>query len=443
MKTETDPPQLVTTSLGRLSKAIDRILSRFPSVDRPTKLTLLNDLAAAIRPGSNWGALKAALRPVAPVELQDAAAAVVTVPSAPPGARVLPARLCAIEAEPEQPSLGDLLEDARPLFDLTHLGLPIVGLELEAYEGNGDLDVSPWPNLLVLNDGQVEHCRPHALDMSDAVARLAFGAVQNLAVAPLYSVLGQLDTTSIHVILGRCGAAAAVPSTNGWGASREMPTQGVRVLLAKERPPAARDLEILLALAGAAMPHLGLHGFGPLESPVRLTLSAPREMAWRPVEATIPEALGEHDTFWRKGGRSWSPGAPDDFLCGKPHKLDEALDLALAVLDINDPDIFLHASVSPPPKMRPGSLPEAGWRGGLAAGWRILRMRPGAQSEVLDLGREDRHRLERALNGWAMREGFRLTESDKRSIEFVILRDRRRASHHLGEVRALAEAADA
>lgn len=39
--------------LDRLSKGVDRILERWTGEDRLTKQTLLNDLAAAISPGSN------------------------------------------------------------------------------------------------------------------------------------------------------------------------------------------------------------------------------------------------------------------------------------------------------------------------------------------------------------------------------------------------------
>ena len=61
MNMNTDVPSAETfpVELDRLSKGVDRILERWRGKDRPTKLTLLNDLAAAISPGSNWGALKA------------------------------------------------------------------------------------------------------------------------------------------------------------------------------------------------------------------------------------------------------------------------------------------------------------------------------------------------------------------------------------------------
>jgi hypothetical protein len=425
-ETEADRHQLVTTSLVRLSSAISRILSRFSSESTPTKLTLLNDLAEAIRPGSNWEALEAAMRPEAQEERRQAAAAEVAIPPAPRGARTLPARLWLIEDEAEQVRLRDLIEDSRPLFVLTHRGLPIVGLELQAYDGNGDLDVSFWPNLFVLKDGQVAYYTPHALGMEDEVARLAFGAVQNLTAAPFYSVFGQLDAASLRIILGPCAAAAAIPSSVGQAAPRDIATQSVRVIAAKDSPPDERELEILLALAGSAMPHLGVKGFGTLDGIVRLRISVPRHVTCSPVKMSLPDALGEYDSFWRNGGEGWSAADPRGLYSGIPGTIAEALDLALAVLNIDDPDLFLHAWVYPPSKKELNSRPEVGWRGGLFAGWRILRLRPGAPAESLSLPPEEWNRLELSLNGWTIREGLRVGDPGKDAIEFLILRGRRR-----------------
>ena len=61
----------ITTSLENLSKGVNRILKRWADPKKPTKLSLLNDLAQAIRPGANWGALKASKLEGAPTIITD------------------------------------------------------------------------------------------------------------------------------------------------------------------------------------------------------------------------------------------------------------------------------------------------------------------------------------------------------------------------------------
>jgi len=57
--TETPDSDVIQVKFDHLSKGVDRILDRWKSDECPTKLTLLNDLANAISPGKNWGAIKA------------------------------------------------------------------------------------------------------------------------------------------------------------------------------------------------------------------------------------------------------------------------------------------------------------------------------------------------------------------------------------------------
>ena len=50
INTNVPSDEILPVELDRLSKGVDRILERWIGENRPTKLTLLNDLAAAISP---------------------------------------------------------------------------------------------------------------------------------------------------------------------------------------------------------------------------------------------------------------------------------------------------------------------------------------------------------------------------------------------------------
>lgn len=448
-KNPDDPIRLITTSTDRLSGAVDRILARLPpGLGRPSKLTLLNDLAQAIRPGANWGGIKAAAGRTQVTSPASAGADLTETPSGsaqparlpPPatGARTLPARLFQVRVgRTDRPDLQDLIDDVQSLFGLRHRDLPIVGLDLEVFEGNGDTEASLFANLLVLDNERLACCRDHALDMDPAVARLVFGAVQNLQGAQLYSVLGQFGGGSMRIVLGPCRAAAALPSAS-YHASRQTASQGVRILVPEGCPPNADDLEVVVNLVGAALPALELPGYGPMDGAVRLILSMPRRIAWSRVDLRVPEKLPVGDVLTWSKRHGW---IRDEFRMLAAGKLDEALDLALAVLDIDDPDVCLHATLGPErPRPKRGPL-RPGWRGDLARNWRVLRLDPERGAELLQLDPIAEDMLQRGLNGWAEHEGYRIVDTAApKSLEILVGRDSRRAAHHLDEVQAIMEA---
>ncbi len=51
-----------------------------------------------------------------------------------------------------------------------------------------------------------------------------------------------------------------------------------------------------------------------------------------------------------------------------------------------------------------------GWRGELHSKWEVLRLRSGNRAEILSLNEATRKRLETGLNGWAMHEGYNVTD---------------------------------
>src|SRR5690606_21513309 len=115
--------------------------------DRPSKLQLLNDLAAAMKPGCNWGALKAstgtqavsAISPQVHLQAKDDHAVLIPRPST--EAAVFPARPFPLAVKADRVSIAELSEDVRPLFSMTHDADRIVGLVFDVYEGNGDTEV--------------------------------------------------------------------------------------------------------------------------------------------------------------------------------------------------------------------------------------------------------------------------------------------------------------
>ena len=58
-KDKSQTPIVVT--FGQISRAVDRIIARWPKADpdRPDKQALLNDFAASVQPGKNWGSILA------------------------------------------------------------------------------------------------------------------------------------------------------------------------------------------------------------------------------------------------------------------------------------------------------------------------------------------------------------------------------------------------
>lgn len=440
----------VTTSLERLSIGIDRILDRWTTPNRPRKLSLLNDLASAIHKGSDWGALKHASRqPVAKGEPatfpRRSTEHIAHIPMASRSANVLPARLFAIPHLDDRIAICELADDARSLFSMSHDGDPILGLDLQVWEGNGEVDVSIFARLILLRAGSVVVEDVDAWEMNPEIARLVYCAVQNLQRAPIYNALAQLDCFSMHIILGPFDVALAIPDGSGRAASRELPTQGVRILIDEGSAPEAVDLDVSLRLLGAALPALGFEGF-PRESPVRFQISQQREKIWSSIGFEIPNELDHYRSlFRRKQSDDWVHS--DLFVLRSGHQycetISEALDLSLALVDVDAPDLFLHVRLAPVPSSRGSSKRKPGWRGGIVEDWRVVRLEAGLEPQVLSLDHETNARLARGINGWAMHEGYSIgKEATPQCIEALVPRSRRRASRHMEQVRAIINGAD-
>jgi len=444
MDINTEEPSAGRTlvEFDRLSKGIDRILERWTGDDRPTKLTLLNDLAAAIRPGSNWGALKANQQ-----SHQHLGQGFNTnlIPKVDRSAEQFPARLTEVRYDQDSIELAYLIEEIRPLFGMLYSGDPIIGLELNAVEGNGYSEASIYAKVIVNSGGAISVAEAYASDLDPVVARLVYNAIQNLNSIDFYPTMAQGDCRSLRVIVGPFDCVLSIPEYYAGKREEDFASQGLRVLLDEGKTPSITDLDIALRLASASIPLLGLKQLGDLES-VRFKLSQPLMQVWEPVEFSAPDLLDDRPMFWIPDGEYWTH--QDDYLLDHniwTHStLGEPLDLALALIDIDDLDVYLKVSLTPMPKQsRKSSELKANWRGGFHRSFQVLRIRRGQPTEELRLSDTVRKRFETGLIGWAIHEGHEVVENQSHTkTEALIRRDVRRASQHLRQVEAIMNGAD-
>lgn len=430
---ETSQNYPITTSLENLSKGVDRILRRWSDAKKPTKLSLLNDLAQAIRPGANWGALKSKAQPGSREDNSR------FIPRPPRDAETFSARMFAVDPKENGTSIYELAEDVSPLFSMHHERHPILGLELSVWDGNGACDVSIYTRLVLSKDSGVTVETVHAWEMTPEVAHLVFLTVQNLQWANLYPAYAQSDCGHLCIILGPFYGAAALPASRFRGAGTDMASQGLRLLFDTNDIPSINDMDMCLRLVSSCLPGLELETF-PYSEPVQFRISQPRLNVWMPVEFELPKTLDGRNLYRATQKQDWVHGGDFQWKrrVSEYGKLGEALDLALTLVDIDDPNVYLHIVLTPEPKRKTSAKIAPGWRGGMMLGWKVLKLKNGADPKILSLDMETQERLEAGLHGWAKHEGYSVEdEYPKKSVEALIVRDSQRASHHLEDVRAL------
>lgn len=445
MNMNTDVPSAETfpVELDRLSKGVDRILERWRGEDRPTKLTLLNDLAAAISPGSNWGALKArkSERTCRPVGLNSG-----FIPPVDRNAIVHPARLAEVKNADNGIDLAYLVEEIRPLFAMQHAGDPIIGLELSVVERNGYSEASIYAKLIVSRGGTICIAEAYASDLEPVAVQLIYDAIQNLNSIDLYPTLAQSACNALRIVVGPFDCVLSIPEFYGRMPDESHASQGMRVLLDEGDTPSVADVDLALRLASALAPYLGQKQFAGHVS-VRFKVSQPLMQVWKPIEFMAPALLDNRPMFWNPDGEYWTHEG-DHYLLNHniwTHStLGEPLDLALALINIDDPDVYLKVSLSPMPKKskRSGRLQE-NWRGGFHRNFQVLRIREGEPAQELCLDDQTKERFERGFIGWAVHEGHEVVEDRARTrTEALVPRDLRRASQHLRQVEAIMNGAD-
>lgn len=437
IKTNVLSDEILPVEFDRLSKGVDRILERWVGENRPTKLTLLNDLAAAISPGSNWGALKSkqSQRQRRSEDFNTS-----LIPAVNRKALELPARLAEVKYNKNGIELSYLTEEIRSLFGMHHSGDPIIGLELSVVEGNGYSEASIYAKLILNRGGAISAVEAYASDLEPIVAQLIYNAIQNLNSVDLYPTLAQGDCRSLRILVGPFDCVLSIPEFYGRLPDESFASQGMKVLLDEGETPSITDLDLALRLASAAIPLLGQKQFAELGT-VRFKISQPPQQIWQPVEFSAPDLLDDRPMYWIPEGDYWTH--QDIYLMdnniGTHSTLGEPLDLALALINIDDPDVFLKVSLTPMPKRPKKSGPlQENWRGGFHRSFQVLRIRTGEPTQELCLSGATKERFEKGFIGWAIHEGHEVVDDRSQTkTEALIQRDVRRASQHLRQVEAI------
>jgi len=443
MNTDVQSVETFPIKLEGLSKGVDRILERWTGENRPTKLTLLNDLAAAISPGSNWGALKAKQTKRAHLPTGKNTS---FIPAINRSAKEFPARLAEVKNTENGIDLAYLVEEIRPLFAMRHAGDPIIGLELSVVEGNGYSEASIYAKLILNHGDAIGIFEVYASDLEPIAAQLVFNAIQNLNSIELYPTLAQSACSALRIVVGPFDCVLSIPEFYGRMPDENHASQGMRVLLDEGDTPSVTDLDLALRLASAVAPHLGQKQFAEHGS-VRFRLSQPLMQVWEPIGFTAPDLLDDRPMFWIPDGEYWAHEG-DNYLLDHniwTHStLGEPLDLALALINIDDSDVYLKVLLTPMPKrsQRSGQRHE-NWRGGFHRDFQVLRIRAGQPTQELRLDAATKKRFEAGFLGWAMHEGHEIVEDRALTrTEALIPRNLRRASQHLRQVEAIMNGVD-
>lgn len=442
---------IVTTAL-RLSDAVERMMRRFPETARPSKQALLNDLAEALRPGANWGGLLAAAREARarnersamPPDDPARAARLVEIEAAlsrlKRSSTSIEVRLTEIACKTDEEPLALIADDLHAVFgaEVEWAG-PIAAIVFRVDEGNGYHETSVQFDVLVLTEAGLIKADAAPADLPADVARAILNAIQCLDLAGLGPVIGQYGGAPINLMIG--APRLAIATVRPWRGERiNSAATRPRMLIDPADPPDTADYARALDLLSAAAVHLGMAAEGDV--PPRFSLSAPRSVDWTPVDLATPPDLGPHRYPVRQKDGSWSNDLEPLHKAnvGEPYRVDRAIDLALAVVNVDDPAIcFLGAFTAPRGKRTaPRDTTRPGWRGVIARDWRLVKFDParGALALRLDPGTETQ--LRRGVNAWLTREGYRVIEARAKSaIEMLVLRDQRRSRDKVAEMAAL------
>lgn len=448
------PPVILTTTSEHLARAVDRLRERFPTDARPDKNALLNDLAAALRPGSNWGGLLAAGR------TSDATAGIGRIGvkvnghgAAAPSGRLIPEISPAPGSTPVaalvrrvDPTQGIL--EAPPFTDELDLaeigpvdGRTVVGLVLDISENIGGFDTSPFPKLLLrAADGAVSIAWSDAGDLPSGLAWVILGTLQNSYLTDWPGLIVPEGIASATIVLGPAAGAAVLPSglteaVRRGDAVDRGDAEAVRLLLAED---AAWDAATALArLVEAALPALAAERNEAPPAPVHLRLDDPAEQRglWRPLADAIPAPPWPHGWLVRER-RKWT-GEPKSLESVHADTLSYVLGEALAfAMDYHGVpaglELCLDARCREITPRRDARL--------YADDWRILVWQEGRTHEwCLDSG--PGHELfRRRLEAWLQAERGRITPARSMpsgSVRVLTERSGRRNLNHWERARRL------
>lgn len=383
-------PVILTTTSDHLSRAAEAILRRFPSTDRPEKNAILNDIAAALRPGKNWGGLLDAHREGHQTVTSD-------------GQSEFPNALRALEKvaqhKPDKTvvigAVDRRLSNAGGVVDTCFIGASgglgaleidsdggvLVGIVVDIIEQMSGYEVQPVPSLLIVKDDRLIKIDYNRIDATPATAQLVFQVLQEVWFTDWSELLHAEGISIGQVIVGPIRGAAVITRE-----TREAVNHGqnihhhqagaVRFVLPDDID-AAMDLALLSRLTEIT---LATGMTSRLRSWPRIDIAGlhPRLGVWNPIEG-LPAELPYEDLVLTPSGKGWLSVSDDPTMTGRnlAHLLGEALAFAMDFHGVSYQEgLFIEATArerSPQDKERlfADNWRLVAWRGDQAGEWRL------------------------------------------------------------------------
>ena len=384
----------IVVTAGQISQAVDRIIARWPKddADRPEKQAFLNDFAASVQPGRNWGSLVANCLTAAkvspsqnetPARLRKAIA----------GLKSLPVSATAVGARVTEYKNAQELLDSPSLLDINIadacLDLPgggnVVGVCLRVIETQSWAQFEFDPILVVEDEGEVITMNVDLHAAPSALLAALYRIMERASRLQWWSFLQSHGLSQAYLVFGPAHCIGLIP----WGAF-DMLAKEERIdrhhsnavqLIANPHSDVANYRTDIIEMAGMVariLPELAYYWTEGADGPFRLDLDVKE-----PIKATfgaplpgLPTDLPPHGFLARTSSRSKWLTSQSDKAALLPlyldHGLGEALHFALRAIGLNDEKgIFLLARVHQTKPGRPMTQ-------SIAENWQVVALQDGA-----------------------------------------------------------------
>lgn len=384
----------ITATAGQISQAADRIMARWPKddVSRPEKLAILNDFAASVRPGTNWGGLVEKCRGAAKDSHSEAESAarlrkiVANVKSLSGTATAVGARVTEFadaQGLLDSPSmLTSQVADA--CLDLPGGG-NLVGVCLRVFETQSWAQFEIDPVLVIEESGEVVTMNVDIHDTPAALLAALYRIMERASQLQWWSFLQSHGLSQAYLVFGPAHCVGLIP----WGAfdllSKGKPIDRHHrdaVLLiadpASDAPDHRTDIIKMAGLVARILPDLTYHWSEGADGPFRLELDLREPIKTNQGDplADLPTELPTHGFLARTSSRSKWITSHSDKAVSLPlhldHGLGEALHFALKAIGLSDErSLILYARVN---RSRPGKA----FSGFISDDWQVLILHDGA-----------------------------------------------------------------
>ena len=401
-------PVTLTTTSDHLSRGAEAVLKRFPKSQRPDKNAILNDIAAALKPGKNWGGLLADARSQLQTRhlLDQVISSLSQIPARSSTRAAVSAHIGAVERR---------ISDARGLIDLAPFASPVgqaaaeklidgailAGIVVDIFEEQAGYGVQPITTLLLIRDGQMLALDYILIETSLEISVLVLGVLQEVWLTEWTDLLRSEGISMAKVIVGPRRGAAVVPFETIEAVKRQqdvdkLDAEAVRFVVPEENYD-PEDTDLLVRLTEMALPALA-----EIESKlVRIDLAGrnPDTGIWMPIDQSIPAPPWERDYIVQTSRGDWVSAKDDPTGSGMTlsHLMGEALAFVLDYhgISFQEPLCIEASAREMSPKNR---IREFG------TDWRILVWRDGKLGEWR-LSDPDKHaQLRRQLESWLVSE---------------------------------------